>query len=98
MAKFIQIIEYTTTRKDEVDALMDEWMQRTEGKRTAAKATITKDREAQNRYLEIVEFPSYDEAMRNNDLPETDELAGKLAKLCEDMSFRNLDVVREELG
>jgi hypothetical protein len=98
--EFIQIIEFTTTRFDEVEAVMNEWVTKTEGKRTAGRGTLTADRDKPNTYVQIVEFPSYQQAMDNSNLPETSEVAEKMAKLCEGPAiFRNLDVRRvDELG
>jgi hypothetical protein len=94
---FIQIIEYKTSRIDELDAALDGWFEATKGKRAATRGVQTKDRDATNTYLQIVEFPSYDEAMANSNLPETSEFAKKLASLCDGPpNFRNLDVLREE--
>jgi quinol monooxygenase YgiN len=93
--EFIQIIEFTTTRFDDVEAVMSEWVTKTEGKRTAGRSTITADRDKPNTYVQIVEFPSYQQAMDNSKLPETSEVAEKMAKLCEGPPiFRNLDVRR----
>jgi hypothetical protein len=93
---FIQIIEFTTSRADELNALLDEWLERTQGKRTATRALQARDQERADTYVQIVEFPSYEEAMANSALPETTELAGRLAELCDGSpSFRNLDVVRD---
>lgn len=90
---FIQIIEMSTTRPDEVEALVDEWRAQTQGRRTAQRGTLTKDRDRPDTYVQIVEFPSYDEAMANSSLPETATFADRLAKLCDGpMVFRNLDV------
>ena len=92
---FIQIIEITTTRLDEVESVMDQWVSRTEGRRRVNHATLTSDRERPNTYVQIVEFPSYEDAMANSALPETGEFAAKLASLCEGTPvFRNLDVRR----
>lgn len=94
---FIQIIEYQTRRIEEFDAMLDGWLEATKGKRRASRGVQTKDRDATNTYLQIVEFPSYEEAMANSDLPETGEFAAKLATLCDaPPTFRNLDVLREE--
>ena len=94
---FIQIIEYTTSRIDELNAELDGWLEATKGKRAATRGVQTKDREAANTYVQIVEFPSYEDAMANSNLPETSEFAQKLASLCDGPpSFRNLDVLREE--
>ncbi len=90
---FIQIIEFTTTRPDEVEALVGEWRTSTAGRRTAQRGTFTQDRERPNTYVQIVEFPSYEDAMANSELPETGSLAERLNQLCDGpMVFRNLDV------
>lgn len=94
---FIQIIEYHTSRIEELNAVLDAWLEATQGKRGASRGVQTRDRDATDTYLQIVEFPSYEEAMANSDLPETSEFAAKLAGLCDGPPiFRNLDVLREE--
>ena len=77
---FIQIIEVTTTRPEEMQELVKEWSAKTEGRRTAYRSTLTADRDRPNTYVRIVEFPSYQEAMTNSGLPETAEFAEKLAR------------------
>jgi len=92
---FIQIIEVTTTRLDEIQALMDEWVAKTEGQRKAHHSTLTADRDRPDTYVQIVEFPSYEDAMANSALPETGHFAEQLTKLCDQPpTFRNLDVRR----
>ena len=92
---FIQVIEVTTTRPEEIQELVQEWSAKTAGRRTASRATFTADRDRPGTYVQIVEFPSYREAMTNSGLPETGEFAGKLAGLCDGPPvFRNLDVQR----
>lgn len=93
---FIQIIEFTTSRAGELDALLDEWLERTQGKRTATRGVQARDRDRADTHVQIVEFPSYEDAMANSKLPETTELAARLAELCDGPpTFRNLDVARE---
>lgn len=92
---FVQIIEFTTTRVDEVLDLMEEWVARTDGKRKAGRSVVGTDRDRPNTYVEVVEFDSYEQAMENSNLPETSEFAERLNKLCDGPpSFRNLDVRR----
>lgn len=92
---FVQIIEFTTTRFDEVEALMEEWVTRTEGRRKAHRGTVTTDRDGPNTYVQIVEFPSYDEAMANSNLPETAEFAEQIGKLGDGPpNFCNLKIRR----
>jgi steroid delta-isomerase-like uncharacterized protein len=95
--KFVQIIDYKTARFDDMNAVMDQWVEQTKGKRTAAHAVTGKDRTESNHYVEIVEFPSYEVAMQNSRLPETDKMFKEMVALCDGMpSFTDLDVVREE--
>ncbi|HVE46525.1 MAG TPA: hypothetical protein VNA57_07235 [Acidimicrobiales bacterium] len=90
---FVQIIEYSTTRQDEVDALLKETLAATEGRRTATRAMRCTDRDKPNTYVNIVEFPSYEAAMQNSQMPETSAMAEQMAKLCDGPPiFRNLDV------
>ena len=95
--EFIQIIEFSTTRLDEIQALVDEWRAATGGRSQARHSTLTEDRDRPGTYLQLVRFPSYEAAMANSNLPETGHLAEQLAKLCDGPpAFRNLDLVREE--
>ena len=94
---FVQVMEYSTTHPSEMDALMDQWIAATEGKRTATHDMHTKDRDHPGRYVDIVEFPSYELAMRNSELPETRRIAAQMRELCDaDVRFLNLDVLRDE--
>lgn len=93
---FVQLIDCKTTRYDDMNRLMDSWAEATQGKRTATHAMIGKDRSADNHYVEIVEFPSYEDAMRNSKLPETDKIFQEMVALCDEMpTFTDLDVVRD---
>jgi len=94
---FIQIIEYKTTRIDEVNTALDGWLEATKDKRAATRGMQTRDRDAENTYVQIVEFPSYEDAMANSDLPETSEFAARFAALCDGPpTFRILEVLRED--
>jgi steroid delta-isomerase-like uncharacterized protein len=94
---FVQLIDCRTDRFDEMNRLMDTWVEQTKGKRTATHAVVGKDRSDASHYIEIVEFPSYEEAMRNSGLPETDRIFRDMIALCEEMpTFTDLDVVRDE--
>ncbi len=91
--KFVQIIEYQTTKFEEMRKLNEEWLAATEGKRSAGRAIDCSDRDRPNMYFTVVEFPSYEEAMRNNDLPETQAMAQKMQALADGPPvFRNLDL------
>jgi hypothetical protein len=95
--KFAQIIEFETSRIDEFNAKFDTWIANSEGHRIAHQAVLRQDRDAENVYLLMVEFSSYETAMENSSRPETGEFAAFLATLCDGpLRFRNLDVLREE--
>lgn len=92
--EFIQIIEMRTDDMDALLALDDEWERATEGKRTARRSIVTTDRNDPKRHVIIVFFDSYEEAMKNSELPETQEFAAKWAQLVEaPPTFADLDVV-----
>ncbi|MET7696080.1 ester cyclase [Streptomyces sp. NPDC005485] len=94
---FVQLIDCRTSRFDEMDRLMDTWVEQTKGKRTATHSVIGKDRSDDSHFIEIVEFPSYEEAMRNSNLPETDRIFREMVSLCDEMpTFTDLDVVRDD--
>jgi len=95
--KFAQIIEFTTERIDEFSAGLDEWMARSDGHRIPNRAVLRRDRDVQGRYLLMVEFASYELGMANSARPETGEFAAFLAGISDSaLTFRNLDVLREE--
>jgi predicted ester cyclase len=80
-----------------MDRLMDEWVELTKGSRTATHSLIGKDRSDGSHYVEIVEFPSYEDAVANSKLPETDRIFQEMVALCDGTpTFTDLDVVRDE--
>jgi hypothetical protein len=94
--KFVQTIEFTTSRMDEMDKVEAEWRAATEGRRTVVRDMKTRDRDKPNAYVLIVEFDSYEDAMKNNDMPETEKVAEGMAKLADGPTiFRNLEVLEE---
>ncbi len=94
MAGFVQIVEFETSRIDEIKALGEE-MQARPDQGTVRRVTMVADRDRPNHYSTIVEFDSYDAAMENNDRSDTEEFAAKMMKLCDGPpTFHNLDVVQ----
>jgi hypothetical protein len=95
--RFMQIIEMRTSQRDEVQAALDEWRTTTAGRRTAQRAVTGRERDGEDVYITVVEFPSYEAAMANSELPETRDLAERLTKLCDEPpTFRNLDIIRQD--
>lgn len=94
---FVQIIDCRTRRPDELNLLMDRWLERSQGRRTATHSMVGQDRADPEHVIEIVEFPSYADAVRNAELPETDEVFRELVALCEEMpTFLDVELIRNE--
>ncbi len=95
--KFAQIIEFKTSRIDEFHDSLDAWMTATEGHRIPHRAVLGGDRDAADRYLLMVEFADHRSGRENSNRPETSEFAARLAEMSEEpLTFRSLDVLREE--
>ncbi|GAA2845048.1 hypothetical protein GCM10010517_01370 [Streptosporangium fragile] len=94
---FIQVIEFESTHEEDVQRLMDEWRDTTGNERTATHTTLTRDHTRPGHYVAIVQFPSYEEAVRNSKLPKTDEMSRRMQELCDSPPrFVDLDVIRDE--
>lgn len=92
MGKFVQIIEYQTSRFDEVKALGEE-RRNNDPDSLARRVTVTADRDRPGTYLTIVEFDSFDDAMENSKRPQTQQFAEQMQKLADGPpKFYNLDV------
>jgi predicted ester cyclase len=94
---FVQLIECKTGRIDEMNRLLDTWVEQTKGKRTATHAMVSRDMSDATHVVEMVEFPSYEEAQRNSSLPETNRVFEEMVALCDEPpTFTDLDVLRDE--
>ena len=94
---FVQIISFQSDRIDEIQQLRNQWLDESQGQRSAKNSRLLQNRDAGNSYSVIVEFPSYDEAMANSGLPATQAFAEKMSKLCTGApEFMNLEVLEEE--
>jgi len=91
---FIQIIDFQTSRIEEGRPYVEEYLAKTAGRRTAGRSLLCQDRDNPNHYLNVVFFDTYESAMANSAMPETAELASKLAELSDEPAkFLNLDVL-----
>ncbi|MGW6708442.1 ester cyclase [Streptomyces sp. NPDC054956] len=94
---FVQIVDYETSQPEAVNEVIDRYIEQTKGKRTVLASRVAKDRDSATHYVDVVEFPSYEAAMKNSHLPETDRMFQEMVALCDGMpTFTNLDVVRDE--
>jgi hypothetical protein len=67
---FVQLIEFKSSHPDELNDLISRWMTETKGTRTTTHAMVMSDRENPGTYVEIIEFPSYEAAMKNSNPPQ----------------------------
>ena len=92
---FVQIIDFRTSDIDGIKKSGEEWEAVTEGKRTVRKQIVCQDRNDPSRYVIVVFFDSYESAVENSQLPETQASAEKFAALADEISFIDLDVIEE---
>jgi hypothetical protein len=93
---FVQIIEFKTSDIDGVRAADEKWRQATEGKRTARREIVAADRNQPGRYFAIVFFDSYESAMKNSSLPETQAVAQSHMALADGPPvYYDLDVLED---
>ena len=91
---FVQIIEFRTSKIAEMQEVGNEWEKATEGKRKARRTILCADRDNPGRYLNVVFFDSYEAAMQNSAMPETDALSKKMMSFADGPpTFYNLDVI-----
>ena len=94
---FVQIIEFRTSKFDEMKQLGDDWEAAAGDDRKARRRMLCQDRDDNGRYFNIVFFDSYEEAMENSNLPETSEFAQRMMALADGPpAFYNLDVVEDK--
>jgi hypothetical protein len=89
-------MEITASDFDAVRKIDEEWIKATEGKRTARRQIVTQDRNNPERYLALVFFDSYESAMANSSLPETQAFADRYREVTKEISFRDLDVIADQ--
>jgi hypothetical protein len=94
---FVQIIEFESSRIDEMQALDAEWgKEAAKVGATARRAILTADRDRPNHFLQVVFFDSYEDAMRNSELPFTQEMAQKMGALADgEPTFHNLEILSD---
>ncbi|WP_155056432.1 hypothetical protein [Streptomyces blattellae] len=77
--KFVQIIDFETERLEEMEQQLQQFVQHNAGKGGGLiHRILLRDRDNPGRYLALLKFDSYDEAMRNSEDPETTKLAEQL--------------------
>jgi hypothetical protein len=93
---FVQIIEFRTSDIDKARQVNDEWWRATEGKRTVRRELLARDRSDPSLCFAVVFFDSFESAMENSDLPETQAAAQQYAKLSDGPpAFYDLEIVED---
>jgi hypothetical protein len=93
---FVQIIEFRTKDIDAARRIDEEWRRATENKRTARRELLARDHSDPDRCFGIVFFDSYESAMENSSLPETQAAAEQYRKIAEGPPvFYDLDVFED---
>ena len=95
---FTQVVEFRTSRIDELNSYFDAWIDRTDGQRVPHQARLFRVRDTGGTdYQLVVEFASHDAAVDNSGRPATGEFAAFLASICErPPTFRSLDALRDD--
>ena len=93
---FIQVIQFQTSKVDEMRKLGDEWEAAASDGVTARRRVLCEDRDNPGHYFNIVFFDSYEAAMQNSQLPATQEFSQRMMALGDGPpTFHNLDVVED---
>lgn len=94
---FLQIMTFRTNDMDAATQIHDQWRQATEGKRTLRREVLARDRDNPGNYVVLAYFDSYESAMQNSLLPQTQDAAEQFQKLSEEpVGFRNLEVLEDQ--
>ena len=90
-------MEFDTQKPKDIMALMKDWRSRTMGRNTMSRDMMARCHDRPNHYVAIMEFPSYEEAQRNNMMEETERFAKKMAEMCDGpIVFGDYNVIRDE--
>lgn len=91
---FVQIIEFRTSKVDEMRKISDDWEAAAGSDSQARRRVLCADHDRPGRYFNIVFFDSYESAMENSSMPVTQEFSSRMIKLADEPpKFHNLDVI-----
>ena len=93
---FVQIIEFRTSDIERARQINDEWWGATEGKRTLRRELLACDHSDPSYCFAVMFFDSYESAMENSGLPETQASAEQYMKISDGPPvFYDLDVLED---
>ncbi len=92
--KFAQHVMFKTSDTEAVRKVTGEYdvMSNEPGNPTGV---LLQDRDNPGLYVFHVVFDSYEEAMKNNERPETQQMAKQMGELVTNLTYRNFDVIEE---
>ena len=79
---------------EDAEKALKQYIEKAGGKSYARKATICIDRD-NGKLIQLIEFDSWDEAQKNNELEITNDDHEETQQSFVDITFRNLDVFGE---
>jgi hypothetical protein len=95
---FVQIIEFRSPDLEAMLKVEHEWEEASRGKRTARRQIFCQDRDEPDRYFSLVFFDSYQSAMENSRLPETQAASEQFEALADGpATFYNCCIREDQL-
>ena len=98
--RFVQLIQYRTSKIDEMRKVGDEWEAAAGSTATSRRVIVCQDRDNADQYFTLAFFDSFESAMENSNSPKTQEMSKKMMALADrPPTFYNLDVLDDrEMG
>ena len=93
---FVQIIQFRSTKFDEMRQVEEEWDAAAREQGTARRVLNCQDRNNPGQYFTLAFFDSYESAMENSQSATTQELSQRMAALADGPpTFYDLDIVED---
>ena len=80
---------------EDADHALKQYIEKADGRSYARKATICVDRDNPETLIQLIEFDSWEEAQKNNELEITNDDHEETQDSFGDITLRNLDVFAE---
>ena len=80
---------------EDADQALKQYIEKADGRSYARKATICVDRDNPETLIQLIEFDSWEEAKKNNELEITNDDHEETQDSFGEITFRNLDVFAE---
>ena len=80
---------------EDADHALKQYIEKADGRSYARKATICVDRDNPETLIQLIEFDSWEEAQKNNELEITNDDHEETQDSFGEITFRNLDVFAE---